>query len=301
MADLDELASAYPTLMSVQTCGTTLDGRAIPEVILGNPESGRHLFIQASIHAKEYINTLLAMKQIEQLLVHHRDGMYRGVSYEELLSQACFYILPMSNPDGVTISQMGIDGIRDENLKETLRECYRNDHDNGRASGEGEAYWRNWKANARGVDLNRNFDAGWETYEGVSHPSSDHYKGSSSVSEPETRAIVDAVHDCNADITISYHSSGRVIFWDYGSEGEVYEKDAALAHFVQTITNYAEESSLQTSQDAAGCSDYFVLKEGVPSVTIENGINPCPIGIEEFPAIWEANEDLLPALIYEGV
>ena len=277
-------------------CGTSLDGRAIPEAIIGNRESTKHIFIQASIHAREHINTLLAMAQIEQLLVHHADGVYVDASYDELLSQVCFHILPMSNPDGVTISQMGIDGIRDEGLKEILRGCYQNDLDNGRTSSDIDSYWRKWKANARGVDLNRNFDAGWETYEGVSYPSSDHYKGDAPVSEPETQAIVNAVHACGAVLTISYHSTGSVIYWDYGSSGEVYDADAMLANIVQAITGYSAVSSVQSSQDAAGCSDYFVLKEGTPSVTIENGYSECPIGIEEFPSIWNSNAELLPAL-----
>ena len=283
MEDLEEMSAAYPSLITVNICGTSLDGRAIPEVIIGNRESPKHIFIQASIHAREHINTLLAMAQIEQLLVHHADGVYVDASYDELLSQVCFHILPMSNPDGVTISQMGIDGIRDEGLKEILRGCYQNDLDNGRTSSDIDTYWRKWKANARGVDLNRNFDAGWETYEGVSYPSSDHYKGDAPVSEPETQAIVNAVHACG-------------IYWDYGSNGEVYEADAMLANIAQAITGYSAVSSVQSSQDAAGCSDYFVLKEGIPSVTIENGYSDCPIGIEEFPSIWNSNVELLPAL-----
>ena len=298
MTDLTEMSQAFPTLMTVNMCGTSLDGRAIPEAVLGNPESGRHLFIQASIHAREYINTLLAMEQIEQMLVHHSDGSSGDVAYDELLSQVCFHILPMSNPDGVTISQMGIDGIRDEGLKEILMNCYRSDLDNGRTSSDMGSYWSTWKANARGVDLNRNFDAGWETYEGVSYPSSDHYKGESPVSEPETRAIVDAVHACEAVLTVSYHSMGGVLYWDYGSAGEVYEQDAALVNLIASVTGYPATSSVQSSQDAAGCSDYFVLKEGIPSVTIENGYSPCPIGIEEFPSIWNSNADLLPALAF---
>ena len=296
MEDLEEMSAAYPSLITVNICGTSLDGRAIPEAIIGNRESTKHIFIQASIHAREHINTLLAMAQIEQLLVHHADGVYVDASYDELLSQVCFHILPMSNPDGVTISQMGIDGIRDEGLKEILRGCYQNDLDNGRTSSDIDSYWRKWKANARGVDLNRNFDAGWETYEGVSYPSSDHYKGDAPVSEPETQAIVNAVHACGAVLTISYHSTGSVIYWDYGSSGEVYDADAMLANIVQAITGYSAVSSVQSSQDAAGCSDYFVLKEGTPSVTIENGYSECPIGIEEFPSIWNSNAELLPAL-----
>jgi len=298
MDDLKKMEAAFPELMSVEICGQSLDARDIPEVVIGNRSSKKHLFIQASIHAREYINTLLAMKQIERLLVHHEDGSYNGVSYDELLKEICFHILPMSNPDGVVISQFGIEGIRDEALKETLRSCYANDLDHGRTERDMDTYWRTWKANARGVDLNRNFDAGWETYEGVSYPSSDHYKGTYPVSEPETQAIVNAVHACNAVLTISYHSTGSVIYWDYGSSGEVYEQDAELASLVSSITGYERESSIQSAQDAAGCSDYFVLKEGIPSVTIENGYSACPIGIEEFPSIWASNIELLPALAY---
>ncbi len=298
MEDLDEMETDYPELMSVEICGRSLDARDIPEVIIGNRSSQRHIFIQASIHAREYINTLVAMEQIERLLVHHEDGIYNGVSYDHLLNEVCFHILPMSNPDGVAISQFGLEGIRDETLKETLNSCYVNDLNNGRTEKDRDSYWKTWKANARGVDLNRNFDAGWETYEGVSYPSSDHYKGTSPVSEPETQAIINAVHACNAILTMSYHSTGSVIYWDYGSSGEVYEQDAELAGLVSSVTGYECSSSVQSAQDAAGCSDYFVLKEDIPSVTVENGYSACPIGIEEFPSIWASNIELLPALAY---
>ena len=106
------------------------------------------------------------------------------------------------------------------------------------------------------------------------------------------------MHSCNAILTISYHSTGSVIYWDYGSSGEVYEKDAELAGLVSSLTGYERSSSVQSAQDAAGCSDYFVLKEYIPSVTIENGYSACPIGIEEFPSIWASNAELLPALAY---
>ena len=298
MNDLEEMKAAFPELMAVQICGQSLDGRDIPEVVIGNRSSEKHIFIQASIHAREYINTLVAMKQIERLLIHHEDGTYNDVSYDELLSESCFHILPMSNPDGVVISQFGLEGIHDEALREILKNCYENDLNNGRAGNNRDVYWKTWKANARGVDLNRNFDAGWESYEGVSYPSSDHYKGTHPVSEPETQAIVNAVHANNTILTISYHSTGSVIYWDYGSSGEVYEQDAELAGLVSLLTGYERSSSIQSAQDAAGCSDYFVLKENIPSVTIENGYCACPIGIEEFPSIWASNAELLPALAY---
>ena len=47
MTDLSEMAAAYPDLLTVRSCGTSLDGREIPEAILGNPESAHHILIQA--------------------------------------------------------------------------------------------------------------------------------------------------------------------------------------------------------------------------------------------------------------
>ena len=44
-----------------------------------------------------------------------------------------------------------------------------------------EAYARTWKANAAGVDLNRNFDAGWELLDGRSAPSAEGWRGSAPV------------------------------------------------------------------------------------------------------------------------
>ena len=297
MTDLSEMAQAYPDLLTVKSCGTSLDDREIPEAILGNPDSTHHILIQASIHAREYINTLVAMEQIEYFLHHHADGMYADASYDQLLSSVCFHILPMTNPDGVSISQFGPDAIENEDLRAGLDDILQNDLNGGRTSG-GDSYWTRWKANARGVDLNRNFDAGWDMYEGVSYPSSDHYKGTSPASEPETQAILSVADACNAMITISYHSKGGVIYWDYGSSGEVYDKDYALMSLVSVMTGYSGSSSVQSSQDAAGCSDYFVLVRGVPSVTIENGYSDCPIGIDEYPSIWNANAELLPALAF---
>ena len=46
MTDLSEMAAAYPDLLTVRSCGTSLDGREIPEAILGNPESAHHILIQ---------------------------------------------------------------------------------------------------------------------------------------------------------------------------------------------------------------------------------------------------------------
>ena len=53
---------------------------------------------------------------------------------------------------------------------------------------EANNFIQRWKANARGVDLNRNFDIGWASYIGAPAPYGEGYKGPSPASEPETQA-----------------------------------------------------------------------------------------------------------------
>lgn len=294
--DLELLKDRYPGRLSVWEAGRSADGRKIMGGVLGNTDSPNHILIQASIHGREYMNTLLVMKQLEEVLKNYENGSYYGRSYESLFNDVCFHILPMTNPDGVTISQSGPEGIRDSSLREQLENCYQNDLTNGEGIGSREEYWKRWKSNARGVDLNRNFDSGWEEFQGVSYPSADHYKGEMPESEPEVQAILNVADRYPMICTISYHSSGEVIYWDYGSDGEILEADRNLADLVSDITGYSKESSVQSAQDAAGCSDYFVLERGIPSVTIENGSGQCPLSIEEFDFIWNANSQLWPAL-----
>lgn len=294
--DLSELKERYPDRMETSVLGTTLDGREIVEVILGKKEASYHILIQATIHAREYMNSVLAMNQIEDYLRYYYERSYEGVPWSELYEDVCFHIIPMANPDGVAISQTGISGIQKEELRTQLLECYENDAANGRGQQSQEAYFVNWKSNARGVDLNRNFDRDWEEYIGTGYPSFEKYKGTSAASEIETQAILAVDEKYTLSCCIAYHSYGNIIYWDYGSTGEVLEADRKLAECVHSVTQYPLYSTVAAATDSAGCSDYFVLERGIPAVTIENGGVSCPLPIEEYYSIYTANQDLWPAL-----
>ena len=58
------------------------------------------------------------------------------------------------------------------------------------------------RQNARGVDLNRNFGAGWR---GGGEPWDTYYPGPGPFSEPETRAVRRLIRKLRPDITIWYH------------------------------------------------------------------------------------------------
>ena len=292
LSDLVLLAEAYPDRMALSSAGTSLDGRDIPCVTIGDPDSQKHVILQYTIHAREYMNSLLCILQLRDCMVSYEEPVYNGKSYADLFASVCFHVIPMTNPDGVAISQSAsISCIRDESLREALLGCYAYDAGRGKASDE-YSYWRRWKSNARGVDLNRNFDAGWDTFEGSAQPASDRYKGTAPGSEPETQAILSLKDLYPTAACISYHSTGSVIYWDYGCSGTVYENDRALMQRVASLTGYTPSSSVSSNQDSAGCSDYFVLTLGIPAVTIETGYGECPLGAGEFSAIYSANRSV---------
>jgi protein MpaA len=64
------------------------------------------------------------------------------------------------------------------------------------------------RGNARGVDLNRNFSAGWRSIP----PSSGYYSGPHAFSEPETRAVRRFLRWLRPDVTVWYHQPfGRTL------------------------------------------------------------------------------------------
>lgn len=296
--DLECLKQLYPGRISTWSRGVTADGREITEVVLGQKDAPVHILIQSSIHAREYINTILTMNQIEDFLHFYYERSYGGYLWSDLYKNVCFHVLPMVNPDGVTVSQMGPEGIRDREIRAGLIQCFDSDCINGKTNRDMEAYFRKWKANARGVDLNRNFDAGWEAYTGAGAPSLEGYKGDKPFSEPETRAILNLARKYSLSCCVCYHSSGNLVYWNYGSTGKVLEEDAKLAECVGKVTRYKLCSTIRYAADSAGCSDYFVQNLGIPAVTIENGAAVCPLSAEEYQPIYEKNKDLWPALAF---
>ena len=82
------------------------------------------------------------------------------------------------------LAKYGLDTVKEENARKQLLNINKNSED-----------FSLWKANARGVDINVNFDADWgEGRYNLTYPSSANYIGKDANSEEETRAIVDPRH-----------------------------------------------------------------------------------------------------------
>ena len=295
--DLYFLTNRYPDIIRTNIVATTLDQRAVYEVLIGNPEGSMHVVVTYGMRGDEYITTLLAMRQLEYYCQERSKGnVYRNHNYKEIFADVCIHVLPMVNPDGVTLSQFGIESLRTKAAKDSVKACYKYDKAAGLTDQSLEAYLLTFGANASGVDISKNFPAGWNEYTGGAvQPSFEGYKGSSAGSEPETQAVMNAANDRTKGVVI-YRATGNVIYWDYGSEGTVHEEGQHLAESLATRSGYPlTVLPKYDSTDAGGCADYFI-EEGIPAVSLVVGEGTSPVDITAFPDIWTANLNILPML-----
>ena len=192
----------------------------------------------------------------------------------------------MVNPDGISISQLGLDGVQTDAVRENLSQIAQLDG----ASLADSTYLKRWKANANGVDLNRNFDALWDSYaDPAGHPSSDHYKGTAPGCEIESAALIQLTLQQQFTRTISYHTQGDVIYWYFGQEGDLYDQTLSFANTIAATTGYPLDADYQ-SLDPAGYKDWAIQKQGIPSLTIEVGLQDSPVPAEQFATIWAENQ-----------
>lgn len=291
--DIWELSSRYGGRMQVNTIGITHDGRNLYEIIVGNPNAEKHVLIHAGIHGREYMTPLLVMKQLEYALYFYDSGSFEGRSLSDMFGQAALHVVPMVNPDGISISQNGIDGLYSSALKDVVRQCYNNDISQGRTSMAFDRYLQYWKANGRGVDLNQNFPADWEQVTSSALPSYGAYKGDSPVSEPESQALYHLMNSRSWVAAISYHSMGNIIYWDY-TGNMVYNQSLDLANAISSRTGYR----LAGSSGHGGFKDWLQIKESpVPGLTLEVGGVSCPMPVTEFTDVWNRNQAVWAALM----
>lgn len=287
-ADIHALQQRYGSHMRVEVIGRTADGRDLYDVVVGNPDARKHVMIQSGIHAREYITSLLVMKQLDSLLAFYDSGTFNDQPVSNLMDQVAVHFIPMANPDGVSISQFGEGGVGSEALKQVLRDSYAADLADQRTSLSYDQYLTTWKSNARGVDLNHNFDVGWASLNGaMTHTSATDYKGAAPLSEQESAAIASLIDRYPFQTVLNYHAMGQVIYWDTADNRQ-------KGNSLQLAQNIASSNGYQiiNSLGRGGVKDWVQSKSNaIPSVTVEVGKTACPVPISEFETIWEQNKN----------
>lgn len=121
-----------------------------------------------------------------------------------------------------------------------------------------------WKANARGVDLNCNFDADWGHGRlNTTRRGSENCIGDAPFSEPETIALRDFTKKVRPFTTLSFHTKGEEVYWEYGGRGDIRG-----AEILEKATGY---KVTRVYGSAGGYKDWCILKLKIPAYTIECG------------------------------
>ena len=280
MEDIGQLCGKYPGILTRGSVGQSSYGRDIPVVIIGNPEAGKKVLVQATIHAREYMCTQFAMDTIEYICDNYYSANVNGIGYSELFSNVCFHVVPMVNPDGVEIALRGCDGANNEDTRNWIR------------SQEAAGYkMTKIKSNANGVDLNRNFPIGFGMGKKKSEgPCFEYYCGEAPLNQSESSALASYSSGGFYAYT-NYHSSGNIIY--YGTPintAENASRSQALASVLHGYNAYRLIYDNESGTGYGSFGDYVQAEFDRPSATVEIGTaNSVPIG--QYVGIFSKNRE----------
>lgn len=275
----EKLLKDYPFL-SCCTVGYSRLNRPIRAFRLGN-EHEQVLFCGA-FHGMEWITTQLLFKYIDAVCsAVIKGGSLSGLKIGRFLNKRGLVIIPCVNPDGVEIQ---INGSKSAGRCAQLVEKA----SNGDTS--------RWQANAAGIDLNHNFDAGWvelhalEQSQGITGPAPTRYGGEYPESEPETRALTAFCRNNNIRHALAFHSQGEEIYWSFGDKTP--KRSKLMADIMARSSGYTV-SAPEGLAVGGGFKDWFIECLQKPGFTIEVGKGRNPLPISDLNAIYDTLEEML--------
>lgn len=253
--DVKRMQEKYKNSLKVCCLGKSLDQRNIFALYAGI--GTRSILLSAGVHGRESNNTIVLMKLLEQFVKAPREGY-------------SLYVLPLVNPDGYTIALEGKESIKNKELRQLAE--------------ENAVPAKEWKANARGVDINRNFPSiDWKKTKEQKLPAS----------EPETRIMMDVMLERPFSLYLDIHSRGEEIYYFRHSMGKAYnDRQKVLAEKMAAVSGYAcvPPKRELDPESGGGNTVHFTAEYGdIPSFTIETmkeeSTFPLDVGAQE--EIWQ--------------
>ncbi len=275
---IGNLLMRYPFLFR-ETIGESLCSRPIDLLTIGNRSHA--VLFAAGFHGMEWITTLLMLRFLDDLCCTIRNGQeLYGIHPAAMLNRRGLAVIPCVNPDGTEIQIHGA----------AAAEQYQSLVQNA-ANGNTSC----WQANARGVDINHNFDADWdslhqlEAENGITAPSPTRYGGTCPESEPESRAIASLCRAGHFSHALAFHSQGEEIYYGYGKPTEINCKQAlALAR----VSGY-RLSRPEGLASGGGFKDWFCQYLGKSGFTIEIGCGKNPLPVSDLDPIYDRLREML--------
>ncbi|XP_077289666.1 carboxypeptidase B-like [Arctopsyche grandis] len=191
-AYLDVLAEKYPTRVTVETLGTTEEGREIKVIKIssngGNNPNKPIIVSDAGVHAREWIAPATALYMITKLV--------EDITERDVADNVDWFIIPLINPDGYEYTHTDDRMWRKTRTMATSTEC-------------------------PGVDANRNYDFKWSNIGNFSKPCSILFSGPSAFSEVESQVIRNLINDNKSRVKayLTIHSYGKYFMYPYAYDG----------------------------------------------------------------------------------
>lgn len=252
------LEKKYPQILSRQLIGTTSDRRLVVSLILG--KGTKTLVCTGGVHGRESVNPVVLLKMIEYYCECYDDKKkISDLSIFELLNTYCIVWIPLMNPDGYEVARKGFGMLKNP--------CFR------QAAKMRGIPFAEWKYNARGVDINRNFPC-------------KHYKplfpGDKPGSEPETSMLIQVFDEFETIGYFDFHSRGKLIYYYRSSLPEEYNQEQKkLASYLSSLCDYTigePEEEMADASSGGNTVQYYAQTYQKAAITIETVADE-----EEFP------------------
>lgn len=231
----------------VSIAGKTVLGRNIYRWSCIFDDARPFVLLNAGVHAREYVGCDVMIKLIELI-----ESDYENL---KLIGTPNIIILPMVNADGIELVKRGVQSVP-KDMREKLLKINNGNYD-----------FSLYKANANGVDINNNFDAKWERQKGSKVPCSNGYKGKKPFSEPETQVLVQETKMFNPALTLSFHTKGEEVYYNFYQRGARYWRDRKIAKLVASTLGYKIKNVQRVS--SGGYKDWCVSALKIPALTVE--------------------------------
>ena len=275
--NINDLCGKYKFIDNI-VIGESYLGKNINLVRIG--KGSRKVIYIGSHHSMEWITSVLLMRFIEDFCKSYISGekLY-GYDPEYIFNTRTIYIVPMLNPDGVHLVLNGLDEYNPVRSRLIQMNGYSEN-------------FSDWQANARGVDLNHNYDADFnllkklETAAGITEPCKTRYGGEFPESEPEVSSLTSFIRsDGDISLLAALHTQGETIYWRY--KDIIPPKAKTLANLTAKATGYKLEYPDEEIASYGGCKDWFISKFNKPGFTIECGKGKNPLPLSDFLGMYD--------------
>lgn len=283
LEELNKLSEKHE-IVKVSYLGKSILDNAIPLVTLGDSQAGKSVLYVSTHHASENILTSVLLRFIKEYISAHSNfNQVASVNIRYLFKMRKIYIVPMLNPDGVDYR---LNGISDDNPIKDRVIAYNQGND-----------FTKWNANARGVDLNHNYNAGFEEYKIYERanditPGKTKYSGEYAESEPEVQALANFIRFTQEELKgiLTLHTQGEEIY--YKSNGKIPQGTEVISRHVSRMTSYPL-CDTEGSASYGGLTDWAIKELNLPSYTLECGRGENPLEIKQAASIYARLRELL--------